>query len=461
VSAAVDWLTTCLVASRPWDDEASTSEVHDWFMTLTGPTVARVPLNRLDELFLVLDHGDEPWNVHFEVRPHDRLDAERLVGAIRIAALRHPLARARLADWRYTDRGHRWEIADALVDVALRTVDADDDTAVAAAREQLLGCSPALDTPPPFLVLLAHGPAADALVLNLHHAAGDGVAAMRLMLSILRAYAGVDDPSPALDLVTVRDVNALAGAASFAERLVRLRALAASAGRLPGPRARVGIEGGQKRPGYGVALLVLSPEETAAVRARRTEGTTVNDVLLAALAVTIRSWNAAHGEPPRRVTLSMPVNLRPPAWRTEVVSNFASYVSLSGTDADDFPAALECISRETRSVKREGLAGLVVDLLAGFSVLTIAAKRMLPDIIDLTSGLVVDTASLSNLGILPDLGVDAVWFSPPGRMPLGVAVGAATHNGRLHLAVRYRHAQFGVTAGAAFAKLYREMLLPG
>jgi NRPS condensation-like uncharacterized protein len=195
--------------------------------------------------------------------------------------------------------------------------------------------------------------------------------------------------------------------------------------------------------------------------ARRTDGTTVNDVLLAALAVTVRRWNGAHSSNARRVTLSMPVNLRPPEWRTEVVGNFASYVTISGTVADDFAAALECVGRQTREVKRDGLAGVVVDLLAGYSMLTIAAKRRLPQMIRMTGDAAVDTVSLSNLGTLAPMGdaVEAVWFSPPGRMPLGAALGVATYDDQLHLALRYRHTQFDAPAAHAFAQLYRGELL--
>jgi hypothetical protein len=43
-------------------------------------------------------------------------------------------------------------------------------------------------------------------------------------------------------------------------------------------------------------------------------------------------------------------------------------------------------------------------------------------------------------------------------MPLGASFGAATFDGRLHLALRYRRAQFDREAAAAFAKLYRDVL---
>jgi NRPS condensation-like uncharacterized protein len=392
------------------------------------------------------------------------MDGGRLKDAIAAAALRHPLARARLADWRYSDRRYFWEIADALVEIPLEIATCPDEATLAAAREQLLSRSPVLDAAPPFTILLAHGPAADTVVLNLHHAAGDGIAAVRLMLSILRAYSGEEDLIPPVDPLAVRDVRTLAGAATPADRAVRMRALARHATHQSVPAARVAADGGDDRPGYGVEQLALSREETAAVRARRTDVTTVNDVLLAALTVTVRRWNAEHGRTARRVAISMPVNLRPREWGNEVVGNFASYVTISGSVGDDVPSALESIGRQTRTIKQDGLAGVVVDLLDGYSTLTIAAKRRLPDMIRLTRDVAVDTVSLSNLGTLPPMGddVEAVWVSPPGRMPLGAAIGAATHRDRLHLTLRYRHPQFDASAARAFTQLYRDVLLaPG
>jgi hypothetical protein len=78
---------------------------------------------------------------------------------------------------------------------------------------------------------------------------------------------------------------------------------------------------------------------------------------------------------------------------------------------------------------------------------------------------VVDTAVLSNLGRLPaapDLGdagaIQEVWFSPPGRMPLGASLGAATLSGRLFLTLRYCHALFDADAAGAFMAMFRGVL---
>ncbi|MEA2634030.1 MAG: hypothetical protein QOH92_797 [Chloroflexota bacterium] len=426
-------------------------------------------LNLLDELYLHLDRRAEPWVVHLEARVGGRLDAERLARALAVAVQQHPIARARLASWRYSDRQYSWDILDRLSEVPFQIANCRDEAALDKARERHFAFSPSLDTAPPFAALLAHVPDGDAIVLNLNHAAVDGIGAVRLMLSILRAYAQKEDPVPSVDPLEVRDVLALAGAHSTAERYRRMRAVMRLAPRQLTPTTRVARDGGSDRPGYGFDFMSLSVDETTAVGHRRTPDTTVNDVLLGALAVTVARWNETHGQDVGRIALTMPVNLRPDAWRNEVVSNLASYVtiSLEPEERPDVRRAAAAAGRRTRAIKREGLAGIVVDVLDRLSVFSVGVKRRLPDLIPLTGDVVVDTASLSNLGIVespPKLDdsagpVRAMWFSQPGRMPLGTCVGALTLNGRLHLALRYRHAQFDKSAARAFFRLFRTVLL--
>jgi NRPS condensation-like uncharacterized protein len=261
------------------------------------------PLNVLDELYLHLNLEEEPWSVHLEVRVEGRIDAPRLRTAVGEAALAHPIARARLADARATDVHYRWEIAEELASVDLEEIDCDLPADLSRGRERLLSRTPDLDRPGPFSLLLAHDRQGDVLVMNLHHAAGDGLSALRLIGSIARAYAGEEDPVATVDALEVRDVSLFA-----------------------------------------------------------------------------------------------------------------------------LPSALP--------------TGL---------------KQRMQKLIPLTGNLVVDTATLSNLGRLPaapsfgDAGaVNAVWFSPPGRMPLGASLGVATLDERLFLTLRYRHALFDANAATEF-----------
>jgi NRPS condensation-like uncharacterized protein len=426
-----------------------------------------VPLSLLDELYLNLDRASEPWTVQYEVRLQQHFDTPRRAGAIAAAARRHPLARARLASWRFQDRSYQWEIDDELGDIPLTVVACDDEAALVRQRDQLFTTTPSLEQPPPFAIVLACGADSDSILLNLHHAAGDGISAARLMLSILRAYAGVEDRVPPLDPLEVHDVRRFSAARSAAERRARRRALATEAWRPFVRWARVAREGGDDRPAYGFELLSFSPEETRALFARRHGDTTVNDVLLAGLAVAIGRWNAAHGQSAQLMALTMPVNLRPSEWRQEVVANFSSWVTvwIRLEPGEDLSSLVERVGSRTRAIKRDGTGGLAVDLLEVSGRLRISAKRWLQYLIPLTGNVVVDTASLSNLGKLEaipsqfDGAAVEVAFSPPGRMPLGVSIGVVTLEDRLHLTLRYRHAQFGPEAAGRFTTLYRNVLL--
>jgi NRPS condensation-like uncharacterized protein len=425
-------------------------------------------LNVLDELYLHLDREDEPWSVHLEIRVEGRVDARRLEDAVREASLRHPIARARLGSSRLTDVRYDWEIADELDAIDLVEVECDGPADADRAREELLSRTPALEDPGPFSLLLAHQPDGDAIVLNLHHAAGDGLAALRLMGSIARAYGGEDDPVPPEDPLEVRDIQSLAGAGSVKERITRGRAMLDYLARGVSTPARIARHSGGDSPGYGFELLAFEPDEVRRLVERRSGGATVNDVLLGALAVTVRRWNDDHGESTGSVYLMMPINLRPPEWKFEVVGNFASYVSVrvGGSDHESLGAAVESAAASTRRIKDGGIAGLIVDLFDPTTLLPTGLKRRMQDLIPLTGNVVVDTAVLSNLGRIdevPRLGdagrVREVWFSPPGRMPLGASLGAVTLDGRLFVTLRYRHALFDRDAAARFLATFKDVLV--
>jgi NRPS condensation-like uncharacterized protein len=231
--------------------------------------------------------------------------------------------------------------------------------------------------------------------------------------------------------------------------------------------ARIEPDGGGERGGYGFELLRFGPEELRAVLAHRRDGATVNDVLLGALAVTVRAWNEQHERYPEPVRVMMPVNLRPPEWRLEVMGNYASYVTVDVGSEDGLAAAVAAAAAHTRRIKAQNAAGLVVDLLEGpTAALPTAVKRRFQDLIGLTGNRWVDTTVLSNLGRLEPIGrlddeagaVRSIWFSPPGRMPLGASFGAATYEDTLFLTLRYCHALFDAAAARAFGALLRGVL---
>jgi len=425
----------------------------------------RVAFNVIDETIWFIDRPHEPWTVQAEARAAGRLDDERLRLAVRSALARHPMARARQAPWRFWQTGFTWEITeDAQVD-ALSIADCPDDAAVARVRSDLYGRPVPLATSPPLRVRLAHHPAGDVILLGVNHAASDGLGTLRLLASIVRAYAGAPDPVPDLDPLAVRDLRAPLALDGLPGRIRHAAALLTE---LQRPKARIAPERAGDGPGYGFHLVRLDAEDMPALGSRRPPGATVNDVLLAALHLAIAEWNAEHGAPCERIGVMMPVNLRPPERRNEVVGNFSSFVSVATDRADrGRPAAtLAAVTAQSRRVKAGGPPGALVDVLAtplpGPLLLKEVTWGLLPFVLE--RGL--DTAVLSNLGRLGEplsFGADAgdaaeVWFSPPARMPVGLALGAVTIGRWLHLSFRYRHPLFGPGAAARFATRYIDAL---
>lgn len=80
------------------------------------------------------------------------------------------------------------------------------------------------------------------------------------------------------------------------------------------------------------------------------------------------------------------------------------------------------------------------------------------------SDLLAPSALLSNLGVIDEpirFGAEAgdvthLWFSPPARMPYGLAIGTVTYRSRLHISLRYRHLPFSGDAARSFAGTYVE-----
>jgi NRPS condensation-like uncharacterized protein len=157
----------------------------------------------------------------------------------------------------------------------------------------------------------------------------------------------------------------------------------------------------------------------------------------------------------------MPVNLRPPEWRHEVVGNLTLGGPILSTPEQRSTAGslLTAMAAQSRRIKAGGD-------FAAFLEKPLWVRKLLL-ILLLTRGTrSTDTAVLSNLGRLddvPDFGPEAgsvteFWFSPPVAMPTGLAYGAASLRGRLHLMMRYRRALFDDRAARRFSDLFLNSL---
>jgi NRPS condensation-like uncharacterized protein len=434
---------------------------------------ARVPLNVVDQAIFHLDQEPETWSVHCEVRVPGRLDAERVAAAAFAAVAQHPMARARMSGFRSWQRRLFWEIPERVEHLPLEIIECPDDAALADARDRLLSMQVSLNSSPPFALTLAHHPdGGSSLIMNLHHAAADGISAYRLLSSISRAYADVEDPLPDVDALAVRNLRGAVGAHSLQAARTRARQLADkfSEIRSDGAAVRLAAQGGvEGAKGYRFHLLRLGAEETDRVLALRRKPATINDLLLAGLAIAIRRFNAGRGLPPGRIGVMTPVNLRPAAWFQEVVGNLLSFVSVSVLEGEqsDLAAAQLAVAARTRALKDLGVSGTIIDLLGLFDICPVGLRHFLARNLRGIARPALDTAILSNLGRLAvpvDFGAEAgpateIWFSPPAQIPLCAAIGAVTMNGEMFLTLRYCRHQFDAAGAAAFAGTWREVLL--
>ncbi|MDQ4071043.1 MAG: hypothetical protein M3203_16470 [Actinomycetota bacterium] len=421
-------------------------------MTLTEE---RVPFTSLDEAVHLLDTPAEPWSIQLEVRVSGTLDEGRLRAAIPTALARHPMARAKLLPARRTDKRWTWAITGAPELDPLKVVDCANDLELAEVRSELHSLSVPLAESPPLRLRLVRYPQGDVVMVNANHAAFDGFGTLAVLQSIAKAYIEEEEPEPDVPLPTARDLEGLTRAEGAGERMRRLRALADKARDLVTPPARIASKGGSDRAGYGIHQISVHLP-------RKPEKATVNDLLLAALNLAIAGWNVEQGTSCRRISVLMPVNLRPPEWKTEVVTNFVSETRVTTTpkDRQSPQATLDAIADQTRRIK-EGESAALMELLSKTARFPLWMKQPLSPFIWMTGNRLVDTAVLSNLGMvsdeeLPDFGPEAgdvlgVWFSAPARMPCGLSVGAVGAAGKLHLAFRYRYPLWGPAAATAFA----------
>jgi len=390
------------------------------------------------------DPGDlldpHAWSVHLEVNVEGSLDDVRLR-----KALDHVL-------------GHRPASHDFL-----RVTECPDPAALEQARFELLGDPAPISEWPPLRVLLAHAPGGDVLLLSLNHAASDGFGAVRVLQSIAAAYAegGMVEPPPdflAMSDLPVRPASAPVSRvmAGYRRSVERLRDLLAHP-------ARIAPDQPDEAEGYGFHFVRLSAQDTRRVANVHRQGTARN-VLLAGLHLAIGEWNLDHGTPGRRIGVLVPVDLRPPEWRDELVGNFCvtARVSTSRRHRSGVRAALKAITEQKTRNKRFRTGVALLAALERNGLLPLWAKQSLVVLQPLTRNREVDTAMLANVGWLdtaPSFGPEAgetgaLWFSLPARTPRCLCIGAVTVDGRLHLTFRYPHRLLGADAARRFADSY-------
>jgi hypothetical protein len=384
----------------------------------------------------LLDPATTAWSVQLEARVGGALDEARLRRALTAALGRTP------------ERG------------VLEVVDCTDDAAVDAARTRLQSTRVAIAEFPPLRACLAHHPDGDWLMLNVNHAAADGVGALQVLRSIAAAYAdgAIERPLdfPALQELPVRPAAPPTSIVvrAYKAAMERLRDLLAR----PAPLA---ADQPGTHPGYGFHLVGLTAAETSISAGS-------SRVLMAALHLTIGEWNRRHHAAGWRIGVLHPANLRPEGWRDETIGNFSvtARVSTSPSDRADPASAYKAINDQAARNKRMRTGIALIAGLDRTGLLALWAKQSIVVLAPITGNRRVDASLLSNLGRLeeaPSFGAEAgetvqLWFSTPARSPLSLSLGAVMVGGRLHLTFRHPHRLLSPDAAKRFADSYVQHL---
>ncbi len=429
--------------------------------------------NHLDATFLNIDRRPETWSIHLEIRVSGHISTRRLSYALRAAIARHPLARARSQYFEGSATEYFWEFPSELDHLPLTVLDAKNEEDVVSIRNRFASLQVPLTLAPCFMVYLVHHAQGDYVMLNVPHTMADGLSAFRLLQSIVNIYADQPDPLPDINPLDVRDLLALAGSKSMTQLLERAKNLVGHLGKSAVPPARIAPQGvaagdGNKRPGYGVELISLSKAESQLFLSKREKPATANDLMLAAVALTIRQWNDEQKQATGRIAMLMPVNLRPQAWWHEIVGNYTSYVSVSLNTADQttLAHATQKVCEQTTAFKEAGTAGTLIDLLDVPKFLPAFLKAQLKELFPLFGKSLMETTWISNLGKLKDLPamgeagqITALHFTPPAPMPCSLSAGIAHMGDQLMIGLRYRKSQFDAKAVKRFSEMLKANLI--
>lgn len=297
--------------------------------------------------------------------------------------------------------------------------------------------------------------AAYRLVMVVHHAVCDGIAAAEFLGDVWAAYHGLEPPRftagrPGSDSLAVPDRRPpglraiIASARPFA--LFRPQPLRSMPhrGRHRSSYLPAGHEAQALQPPYE-SLLFDREATTQLRRAVAAAGWSVNDAIVAAAIRAVAAWNDRFGGRRGNVRITLPVSLRPVGSR-EPAGNGISYAFLDRRPAEyrDIRKLADWVATASRWVVETGAATeflSVLEILAARPWLLGAVTRLPVCFSTAVVSTLGDTARRMKSGVPKEDGLDApgglviraMRGVPPLRPGTRVAVGALTYGGQLSL----------------------------
>lgn len=414
-------------------------------------------IDPVDTIWLNMDRADNLMVIESLMTTAGRLDPDRLAAAVAERVLaRYPVFKQRPVDAPLPWQLPRWE-DDPAFDLSRHLHVAElpepgDDRALQAYISDQLGRPLRRDRPLWEIHVLqgygqeGHG-AGSAVYSRLHHSMADGIALTKVLLSLTdvspEGTLVPDDSLEAHDhgwlelgghllgrLATPR--RALSTAQHTVDLTLRTTGVAAKLLFATNPPSPVnGTPRPAKRAVWGDPVPLAAIKQTA----RRT-GTTVNDVVVAALAGALTTYQVEHGTEPVDVPTMVPVNLRPddeplPA---ELGNRFALVLLTLPSGLRTPFARLAETSRRMTAIKESPEAWLTFGIIRGIGRTGPTLERYLVDFFaNKATGVTTNVPGpcapcyLAGERVVGMLG----WAPESGRQTLGTCI--FSYDGRLHV----------------------------
>lgn len=405
---------------------------------MSGRTSWAVPFSEIDQACATSEDAFGPFNGELAVDTGERLDVERLRAAAAGASRMHFLCGVRRR------RAGPWGCRDAWVpdrEAWMDEVVVQSEPAAPQDRDDFLEQFVPASRAPAFRLLLARHEDGDQLTLSASHIATDGLGALCLLRTIAAEYAGRPvEPSAVGYREARRFLATLTDRTPEARR--REWEVACRLAQETWPGATTHVAASAEGLGLGRGLhhhrIAWAPEPR-----RHRDAPTVNDVLAVALLRAIEEHNIRRGVACGRMTILVPLNLRPPSWAGRPMGNF-SIVSLLVSQPRQRVEPrrfLASIAEQSRMLRADRAAAGQLSILRLSAILPRFVQDVATRVVYASDQM--PTAILSNLGRIDDVPfattgeVRAVWASPPCRSPCALGVGVVFHAGYLHFSFRF------------------------
>jgi len=419
---------------------------------------ARLPLDPFERLMVADARWGYPMCFFVEMSGSGRLDRERFATAVRAAAARHPRLRSRRTGllwpvWRAPDREPAVESVD--VGSPWRPIDLRRES---AAR----------------FVIVGDGSGSAGrwrVVLMMHHAACDGLAACEIWGDVWTLYHGGRLPPFREGGIRSRAPTvATAPAPASPSWWQSLRDFAAL---LPQPLRSPAHRRPATAGGDPYATLVVDEDRANRLRtAALGLGGTFNDVVVAASLRAAAAWNERHGGggSHRPLRVNMPVSLRPLGARLPAVNAIGyAFFDRTVTECREIRPLVASVAAASRWVQDTGAAGEFVRTVGWLAAVPgllrvicrvpgCLATLVASNIGDLGRRMRADIPHVDRLGMPGGLCIERAAGVPPIRPGTAVALGIVTYGCTTTISALADTSRLGGDAAGAFLGLVDEEL---